>query len=316
MLTAIVYGLGAAVGFGLSDVGTAIGSRRLGSLRFVALSQTLSLGLLVIGGLLLEGGVPIDSPVMPVAIALGILSGLSYLAFATALRLGPISVVSPVVSAYGGLTVVAAVVILGESLTPTQAFGAIVATSGILLVGVKFSGALRATRLVGPGVPFALASLIGFGFLAVGLAGPIASAGVYPVLIGLRAANTATAWAGVMAAGKLSRWLGDRAAASGQNRPIDFQGFPDHDHGSLFGRREMALGSALVTMTAVCDLLGTVSYAVGIRDAETWLVGLVSSFGPGVAVVVAVGLLHERLGAIQWTGLAVLLAGLALVSQR
>src|SRR5450759_2612573 len=104
MLTGILYGLGAAIGFGMTDVMTALGSRRFGSLLFVAASQTMSLCLLVLAGLLIDGGIPLDTRVLPTALVLGVVSGLSYLAFATALRLGPITVVSPVVSAYGGLT--------------------------------------------------------------------------------------------------------------------------------------------------------------------------------------------------------------------
>lgn len=314
MLTGILYGLGAATGFGLSDVLTAVGSRRLGSLAFVALSQSASLVLLVVGGLLFVGHLPLDSPGLPTAMGLGILSGLSYLAFATALRLGPISVVSPVVSAYGGFTVVAAVILLGEVLTTLQALGAAVATIGILMVGVKFTSDVRNTRLVGPGVPFAVASLIGFGFLTVGLANPIATHGVYAVLLGLRAANTATAWAGVLVAGA---WAWHIARDDHRRVPVDAPAIagPDRRAATVSVPASMAPALVLVFATAVCDLLGFICYTVGIREAETWLVGLVSSFGPGIAVLVAVGFLGERLGAVQWAGLATIVAGLALVSQ-
>ena len=316
MLTGIAFGLGAATGFGLSDVLTAIGGRRLGSLVFVALSQSTSLVFLVLGGLLFVGDLPLDSPGLPAAVGLGILSGLSYLAFARALRLGPISVVSPVVSAYGGFTVVAAVILLGEVLNSLQALGAAVATIGILMVGVKFTSDVRSTRLVGPGVPFAVAALVGFGFLTVGLANPIATHGVFAVLLGLRTANTATAWAGVAVAGA---WAWRKPEDGRPSRTIDAPEPVDSDlHASSGGSSvvaSIAPALVLVIATAVCDLLGFICYTVGIREAETWLVGLVSSFGPGIAVLVAVGLLGERLGTIQWAGLATIVAGLALVSQ-
>lgn len=316
MLTGILYGLGAAIGFGMTDVMTALGSRRFGSFLFVAASQTMSLCLLVLAGLLIDGGIPLDTRVLPTALALGVVSGLSYLAFATALRLGPITVVSPVVSAYGGLTVLLAVLLLGESLTSVQAFGAVVSTIGILLVGVRFASAWRDTRFVGPGVPFALAALAGFGFLTVGLAGPIAVAGWLPVLFGVRIANTATAWAGLAVSGIPAV----RSLAAGRTRSdpdgldLELDAESDADLGSprsAISRR----GIGILAAAAVFDLLGFISYVVGIQEAQTWLVGLISSFGPAIAVLVAIVLLHERLRAIQWAGLAVLLAGVILVSR-
>lgn len=321
MLTGILYGLGAAIGFGMTDVMTALGSRRFGSLLFVAASQTMSLCLLALAGLLIDGGIALDARVLPTALALGVVSGLSYLAFATALRLGPITVVSPVVSAYGGLTVLLAVLLLGESLTSVQALGAVVSTIGILLVGVRFASAWQDTRFVGPGVPFALAALAGFGFLTVGLAGPIAVAGWLPVLFGVRIANTATAWAGVAISGipavrsvAVERAQSDRDGLDrdGLDRELDAESDAD------LGSRRSAIswrGIGILAAAAVFDLLGFISYVVGLQEAETWLVGLISSFGPAIAVLVAIGLLQERLGAIQWAGLAVLLAGVILVSR-
>ena len=48
--------------------------------------------------------------------------------------------------------------------------------------------------------------------------------------------------------------------------------------------------------------------------AETWLVGLSSSFGPAVAVLVAVLFLGERLRPIQWIGIVVLGAGMLAIT--
>ena len=45
------------------------------------------------------------------------------------------SVVSPVVVAYGGTTVILAVWLRGESLLPVQAVGAVLATVGVVLAG-------------------------------------------------------------------------------------------------------------------------------------------------------------------------------------
>jgi drug/metabolite transporter (DMT)-like permease len=51
-------------------------------------------------------------------------------------------------------------------------------------------------------------------------------------------------------------------------------------------------------------------FAYGLEHAETWLVGLASSFGPAVTIIAAVALLGERLRPIQWLGLAGILVGM------
>ena len=68
----------------------------------------------------------------------GVVAAGAYLSFFTALRIGPLSVVSPVVAAYGGLTVVLAVLVRGETLTALQAIGAALATIGVILTGLVF----------------------------------------------------------------------------------------------------------------------------------------------------------------------------------
>ncbi|WP_410964364.1 hypothetical protein, partial [Salmonella sp. SAL4447] len=85
-------------------------------------------GIQVVGAVLLvalaiiRGTVLPSDPVVIVASGLlGIVGAVAYLTYFTGLRIGPISLVSGVVAAYGGLVVVLAVVIRGESLTSVQA---------------------------------------------------------------------------------------------------------------------------------------------------------------------------------------------------
>lgn len=312
----LLYGLGAALCWGLTDILAALAGRRFGSLLTVAVSQTTSLALIVAIGFLWDGRLPLDERILLPALAIGVVSGVSYLTFFTALRLGPITVVSPVVSAYGGLTVVLAVVLLGETLSSGQALGALVSTIGILLVGVRFATDWRRTRFVGPGVPFALIALIAFGFLTVGLTWPIAIAGWLPVVFASRIANTSTAWLAVGAARMASARsnAGRPALADGDTLDAEL----DAESDLVLGRKRSRVSwraAAILPAAGLLDLVGFVSFAVGLQEAEAWLVGLASSFGPAIAVLVAVALLHERLRPIQWAGLAVLVGGVVLVSR-
>ena len=60
-------------------------------------------------------------------------------------------------------------------------------------------------------------------------------------------------------------------------------------------------------------MIGLASFAYGLEHAETWLVGLASSFGPAVTIVVAVAMLGERLRPVQWVGLGGVLAGMVAI---
>jgi drug/metabolite transporter (DMT)-like permease len=71
-----------------------------------------------------------------------------------------------------------------------------------------------------------------------------------------------------------------------------------------------ARSMALIGLAGVLDVAGLIVFMYGLEHAETWLVGLASSFGPAVTIVVAVAFMGERLKRIQWVGLAFVLAGM------
>jgi drug/metabolite transporter (DMT)-like permease len=79
--------------------------------------------------------------------------------------------------------------------------------------------------------------------------------------------------------------------------------------GPLSGRAIVAGAAA-----GVLDIVGFVAFVIGLEVAPTWIVGLASSFGPAVAVIVAVALWGERLRPTQWLGLAGIALGLVAVA--
>ena len=288
-------GLGAALSWGTMDVASALASRRLGSLKVTAGMQVVSAVLLV--ALAFGRGVaPPDDPVALVAAALlGIIGAGAYLAYFTGLRIGPISLVSGVVAAYGGLVVVLAVVIRGETLSPVQAAGAVVATVGVILTALAFDGGIRATRLAGPGVVFAVMALVLFAVMTVGLAEAIERSGWLEVLVVSRVVNAVVSVGAVVVLGALAI---PRLAVIMQ---VDTDGR---------GPRSWAI----VALAGVLDVTGLIIFAIGLEQAETWLVGLVSSFGPAVTILIAVLFLGERLRPVQWLGVAGVGLGMVLIA--
>lgn len=298
MSIGLVLGLVAAACWGTVDVSAAFAGRRLGSLRVAAIVQLASIIAILVVCLVTGTGLPRTAGDTLASVVNGVVAAGAYLSFFTALRIGPVSVVSPVVAAYGGVTVVLAVLLRGETLAPLQAVGAAVATAGVVLTGLISDGGLRGTRLVGRGVVLSLVAMACFAVLTVGLAGPIRSAGWLPVLLASRLANAATIWlifGGVLAS--RTPIAAPLLAPALDRRPIS---------------RRVALGAAIAG--GLLDISGFVAFAIGLEQAPTWIVGLASSFGPVVSVVVAVALWGERLQRSQWLGLAGIAVGLVAVA--
>ena len=297
MSIGLLFGLVAAVCWGSTDVTAALSGRRLGSLRVAAIVQLTSLVAVVALCLIRSSGLPAKPEDTLAAAVNGIVAAGAYLSFFTALRIGPVSVVSPVVAAYGGLTVVLAVLLRGETLTSVQAFGAAIATAGVILTGLVFDGGVRGARIVGRGVLFAVVAMLCFSILTIGLAGPIRSAGWLPVLLASRTANAATVWL-ILAVVVTAR---PRAALA----------LLQPGTGVTVARR---MAFAVAVAGGLLDISGFVAFAMGLEQAPTWIVGLASSFGPVVPVLVAVVLWGERLRPSQWFGLAGIAAGLVAVA--
>jgi drug/metabolite transporter (DMT)-like permease len=226
---------------------------------------------------------PTDPRALATAALLGLIGAGAYASYFNGLRIGPISVVSGMVAAYGGLTVVLSVVLRGESLTGLQALGATVATIGVILTGVAFDG-LRGTRFAGPGVVFAVIALVLFATMAITMDIALESADWVQVLLVSRLVIVAVSIAAIIVLAV--------AADRGRGRsgivavPIPF-------------RRV----GAMLFVAGALDAAGLVAFAIGLSSAPTWMVGLASSFGPAVTILVAVAFLGERLKRIQWFGL-------------
>jgi drug/metabolite transporter (DMT)-like permease len=288
-------GLGAALSWGTMDVATALASRRLGSLKVTAGIQVVGAVLLVALALGQGTSLPSDPVVLAAAGLLGIVGAGAYLSYFTGLRIGPISLVAGVVAAYGGLTVVLAVLVRGESLTSVQALGAAVATIGVVLTAVAFDGGIRGTRLAGPGVIFAVMALLLFAVMTVGLAEAIDRSGWLEVLVVSRIVNSIVSIGAVVV---LTSFAHPRLRAIVQVDTI------------AVARTSWAI----VVIAGLLDVVGLIVFAIGLEQAETWLVGLVSSFGPAFTILIAVLFLGERLRRAQWVGLGGVGLGMVLIA--
>jgi drug/metabolite transporter (DMT)-like permease len=289
----LLTGLGAALSWGTMDIASALSSRHVGSLRVTASVQLICTGFLALVALIAGTTIRMDLASVGIASLLGLIGAGAYYAYFTGLKIGPISVVSGMVAAYGGLTVVLSVVVRGESLTGLQALGATIATIGVILTGVAFDGGLRATRFAGPGVAFAVVALVLFALMAITMDVALESAGWIEVLLVSRLVIVAVSILAIV-------WLAitgrrARGEATG-SEPVPI--------------RRLAV---MLVVAGALDATGLISFAIGLENAPTWMVGLASSFGPAVTILVAVAFLGERLKRIQWIGLVGVAIGMVAI---
>lgn len=293
----LLTGLGAALSWGTLDVFAALASRRIGSLRVTSAIQVIGASLVIALALASGTRIPSDPTVLVGGALVGLAGAGAYLAYFTGLRLGPIAVVSGMVAAYGGLTVVLAVIIRGETLTPLQAIGATLATVGVIMTGLTFDGTIRGTRLASPGVGFAIIALVLFATMSIGSDIVIERSGWLETLLVSRSSNAILSMLILLAATTIFRGIAGSmlVGIDGADRTID--------------RRIVAF----LVLAGTLDVLGLVVFTYGLEHAETWLVGLASSFGPAVTIVYAVLFMGERLRPIQWLGLTFVLAGMVAI---
>jgi drug/metabolite transporter (DMT)-like permease len=280
----IVLGLTAALSWGLADYFAAVASRRAGSFRVVLgfhLVAVALLALLVVG----TGETLADVGGEDLAwfVFLGSLGALSYLCFYRALEIGPISIVSPIVSAYAAATVVCAVVIGGERLGAGETAAILVVLLGVLFASsdlAQFRGRERVALL---GIVLALVTAVAIGAFVYGIAYFSSTYGwLVPIFL---------------ARGFATLFLLAVSLRGGEWR------FPDRSPRLL----------ATISLIAVVDTLGYVAFNFGVRHADTTVVATAAAPYSVVPIVLGVMLLHERPRWAHWAGIGLVIGGLILL---
>src|SRR5919108_2806177 len=258
----LLTGLGAALCWGTLDLFSALASRRVGSLLVTTGMQVVGAVLVWVVAVVTATPLPTDPLVLAGATLVGVAGAGAYLTYFTGLRIGPISVVSGMVAAYGGLTVVLAVVFRGETLTLLQAAGAAIATIGVVLTGIAFEGGLRNTRFASPGVAFAVVALVLFATMGIATDIVIDRAPWQEVLLVSR--SSIALFSVVILILALTMFRGPAAAMIEPDDGAD-------------GRVDRRIFGAIL-LSGVLDIVGLASFSFGLENAETWLVGRASSF--------------------------------------
>ena len=277
----MIEGLVAALGWGIADFLGAVTGRRIGSLWTVIIAQTFTaIAATVI--VLFTG----DS-VRPVATLVGALfvnavfSAGAYVTHYRALELGPVAVVSPIGATYALVGVVLAIAFLDERPSALTLTGGVITVIGVMLTSTDIRKLRAGTHGMPPGLPWAVASAIGFG---VG--------GFYLAYLSRHLGWVVGLWAS-----RCAQLAGIAAVALVQRR-------------ALGARLPARAGIAAALGVGLADLVGVIGYSYGASVGLVTIVLVASAVFPLIAVALSVIYLGERPVANQYVGVALTATGL------
>jgi drug/metabolite transporter (DMT)-like permease len=270
--------LGASLTYGISDFLGALAARRASAL-------TVTLGMQAVGLVALLPLLPLlPGRVSMAALLIGGISGgigtLGLVVYLRAMATGPIGVVSPIAAASGAAAPVAwGAIVLGESLSPLQLVGVVLAIASVVVVAWVPETEVGAAGL--RAVASGLVAGVLFGAFFIALDATPTDSGLWP-LVGARVVS-------VVGVAILLRAISR----------------PSHPGSAL----------RLILVAGTTDMAANVLFLLATRGGLLSLSALLSSLYPVVALLLARRILRERLHRIQALGVfAALVATVLLIS--
>jgi uncharacterized membrane protein len=296
----VLYGLAAALCWGLGDFLITILTRRTGTPRAIFATQILSLVSWCILLLVMPTTPGTGINVWALAIIAGICHVTALLLTYRAFEIGTLALVSPIISGFAVVTALLALM-TGER-PPVPAL----AGTFLLIIGVVL--ATRAPSSTGAGsiagVPQAIGSALAFGvmFWMFDFIQPTLGF-IWPLIVLKIMASAVGVW-GLKAA---STNASPAEAASLQT--------PDVSNVSpATGASQAVSNWMLAAGVAVADTAAWVVFIFGTRTEYTTVVTALASLFSAVTVLLAWAFLKDRLASNQWAGIAIVLLGILLVS--
>jgi len=279
----VIFGLAAALGWGLADFFGAVSGRRIGSIGAVMSGQLLSAVFMTV--VLVATGTTLAplGPDMWLVVLNGAAAAFAYVTHYKALELGPVAVVSPIGAGYAVVGVALAILILGERPTGLALIGAGIAVVGVALVSTDLKKLREGIRNHLPGLPWAVAAAIGFGV-----------AGFLLGWISDRAGWIAGLW-------------GSRVAQIAFFVPLVIV-FP-----AELSRLRPGFGLWVALLAGAADILGVVTFSAGSERGLNSIVLAASAVFPLIAVTLSVIVFKETLVANQLAGIVLVVGGLLLL---
>jgi drug/metabolite transporter (DMT)-like permease len=277
-LTAIALALSASLAWGFADFGAGVAARRLPLFVVAAISQSAGL-VLAVAAVVIAGHDAPSAEQFAWAAAAGLVGIVGISAFYRALAVGAMGIIGPI-TATAAIVPVAYGLARGERPSTLQGIGVGLAAIGIVAASLEPVPEGRG-RKIGTGVGLALAAALCFGFSLIGLSRAAPGGAAWAVMTMRLAVVPIVILVAVLVKG--------RSPSS-------------------------ARGWLLLVGVGFVDTGATLLYSAATTKGLLSVVAVLSSLYPIVIVVLARALLSERIARPQLAGVAVALAGVALIS--
>jgi drug/metabolite transporter (DMT)-like permease len=276
----LLFGLAAAICWGVSDYAAAVIGRRGGAFPVLL---TAHAGAVVVLTLVVPvaPGAGLSEGALLAALAVGPLAVATFVCLFRALEIGPLAVVSPIVSAWSVVTLALALILLGESLGVAESIGCALLLGGVLLGTAGSGGDGARDARARAGVIFAVGTMVFLGAHNFILGHLSEDAGWFWPLYVSRASSVAIM---LVIATSTGQWPWRRLQ-----------------------RRDLVLAVAVPGMVSS---LGTMAFNRGAEVGTISIAAAASSIYPLVAVALGVVLLREHMARRQLIALAAIFAGL------
>lgn len=277
-MTAILLALGASLAWGSADFGGGLLTRRFPVVAVAVVSQAAGFAALL--AVTVATGASIDGHAFALGLLAGAGGGLGLAAFYRALSVGTVSVVAPV-AACGAVLPLVLSLAAGDDPRALALVGAVVALAGAVMASLEERAAEEVGRRDAVALAGLAALLLGLFVFFLGRASQ--HGGALPALVGARTGSLSLLAAWALATRTRLGFGGDRRVAA-------------------------------VVVVGLMDVLANALFALASRHGLLAIVSVLGSLYPVPTVVLAHVVLRERISRTQRAGVAVALAGVAMVA--
>lgn len=278
----IVYGIMAMLGFGLSNFFALLAVKKESALTVVFWSEVFGILLLVlfVG---FSKALPNSLMLLTILAVAGVVGAVAYLSFVRGLKVDRLSIVAPLGNSWSLITVLLSVIFLSQKLTNSQPIGVATVIAGTVLVSLKLSDIkkLHLGELEG-GAKYGLAAMLGWGIQSFLIAELAPALGWFLPIFGITVINAIIFF--VLLKTKKSNI------------------FP--------ASRSMAL----IILSGILNSGAFLAYGFGVTFGKSAIVAPLAASGTFVAVLLALILLREKVRKEQGLGIALIMAGIILLS--